>query len=105
MARRSLGFLPSFTPRRYQRRMSGAGTSVEHSLGANRRSYSTLHFGYLPHTVRPHVALNTTNVPRRRNTGRHGSNTPAHDPGKIITRKVGTPQPWICPTRRASTPA
>jgi hypothetical protein len=34
---RSLGFLPGFTPRRYQRRMPGAGTSVEHSLGANRR--------------------------------------------------------------------
>ena len=30
--------------------------------------------------------VNTTNVPRRLNTGRHGSNTPAHDPGKIITR-------------------
>lgn len=43
MEHRSLGFLPGFTPRRYQRRMPGAGTSVEHSLGANRR-YSTLHF-------------------------------------------------------------
>jgi hypothetical protein len=30
--------------------------------------------------------VNTTNVPRRLNTGRHGSNTAAHDPGKIITR-------------------
>ena len=27
--------------------------------------------------------VNSTNVPRRRNTGRNGSNTPAHDPGKI----------------------
>ena len=52
-----MGFLPGFTPRRYQRRMPGAGTSVEHSPGANRRSCSTLHFGYLTHTVRPHVAL------------------------------------------------
>ncbi len=34
MEHRSLGFLPGFTPRRYQRRMPGAGTSVEHSLGA-----------------------------------------------------------------------
>jgi DDE superfamily endonuclease len=33
-----LGFLPGFTPRRYQRRMPGADTSVEHSLVANRRS-------------------------------------------------------------------
>jgi hypothetical protein len=49
MDRRSLGFLPGFTPRRYQRRMPGAGTSVEHSLEANRRSFSTLHFGYLTH--------------------------------------------------------
>ena len=38
MEHRSLGFLPGFTPHRYQRRMPGAGTSVEHSLGANRRS-------------------------------------------------------------------
>ena len=60
MDRRSLGFLPGFTPRRYQRRMPGVGTSVEHSLGANRRSFSTLHFGYLTHTVRPHVALRRT---------------------------------------------
>ena len=45
----SLGFLPGFTPRRYQQRMPGAGTSVEHSLGANRRTFSTLHFGYLTH--------------------------------------------------------
>jgi hypothetical protein len=30
--------------------------------------------------------VNTTNVPRRWNTGRNSSNTPAHDPGKIITR-------------------
>jgi hypothetical protein len=30
--------------------------------------------------------VNTTNVPRRLNTGRHGCNTAAHDPGKIITR-------------------
>ena len=40
MEHRSLGFLPGFTPRRYQRRMPGAGTSVEHSLGANRRSFN-----------------------------------------------------------------
>ena len=39
MERRSSGFLPGFTPRRYQRRMPGAGTSVEHSLGVNRRSF------------------------------------------------------------------
>jgi len=26
-------------------------------------------------------------VPRRRNTGRHGSNTPAHESGKITTRR------------------
>ena len=38
MEHRSLGFLPGFTPRRYQRRMPGAETSVEHSLGTNRRS-------------------------------------------------------------------
>jgi hypothetical protein len=38
MEHRPLGFLPGFTPRRYQRRMPGAETSVEHSLGANRRS-------------------------------------------------------------------
>jgi hypothetical protein len=31
--------------------------------------------------------VNTTNVPRRANTGRHGSNTPAHDPGKITERR------------------
>jgi hypothetical protein len=37
MEHRSLGFLPGSTPRRYQRRMPGAGTSVEHSLGTNRR--------------------------------------------------------------------
>src|SRR6266498_897465 len=49
MDQRSLGFLPGFTPRRYQRRMPGAGTSVEHSLGANRRPYSTLHSGYPAH--------------------------------------------------------
>jgi hypothetical protein len=49
MEHRSLGFLPGFTPRRCQRRMPGAGTSVEHSLGANRRTFSTLHFGYLTH--------------------------------------------------------
>jgi hypothetical protein len=30
--------------------------------------------------------VNTTNVPRRLNTGRNRSNTPAHDPGKIIAR-------------------
>jgi hypothetical protein len=29
--------------------------------------------------------VNSTNVPRRLNTGRNSSNTPAHDPGKIIT--------------------
>lgn len=29
--------------------------------------------------------VNNTNVPRRRNTGRNDSNTPAHDPGMIIT--------------------
>jgi len=56
MDHRPLGFLPGFTPRRYQRRMPGAETSAEHSPGANRRSFSTLHFGYLTHTVRPHVA-------------------------------------------------
>ncbi len=39
MEHRSLGFLPGFTPRRYQRRMPGAGTSGEHSLGANRRTF------------------------------------------------------------------
>jgi hypothetical protein len=39
MEHRSLGFPPGFTPRRYQRRMPGAGTSVEHSLGANRQSF------------------------------------------------------------------
>ena len=44
MEQRSLGFLPGFTPRRCQRRIPGAGTSVEHSLGANRRTFSTLHF-------------------------------------------------------------
>ena len=44
---KSLGFLPGFTPRRYQRRMPGAGTGVEHSPGANRRPYSTLHSDYL----------------------------------------------------------
>jgi hypothetical protein len=38
MEHRSLGFLPGFTPRRCQRRMPGAGTSVEHSPGANRQS-------------------------------------------------------------------
>lgn len=38
MEHRPLGFLPGFTPRRYQRRMPGAGTSVEHSLGANHRT-------------------------------------------------------------------
>ena len=31
--------------------------------------------------------VNSTNVPRRRNTGRNGSNTPAHDPGKITKRR------------------
>jgi hypothetical protein len=49
MEHRSLGLLPGFTPHRCQRRMPGAGTSVEHSLGANRRTFSTLHFGYLTH--------------------------------------------------------
>jgi hypothetical protein len=39
MEHRPLGFLPGFTPRRCQRRMPGAGTSVEHSPGANRRTY------------------------------------------------------------------
>ena len=38
MEHRPLGFLPGFTPHRYQRRMPGAGTSIEHSLGANRRT-------------------------------------------------------------------
>jgi len=55
MEHRSLGFLPGFTPRRCQRRMPGAGTSVEHSLGANCRT-SDLHSSNLTHTVRPHVA-------------------------------------------------
>jgi hypothetical protein len=32
--------------------------------------------------------VNTTNVARRRNTGRKASSSPAHDPGKIIHRKV-----------------
>jgi len=32
-------FLPGFTPRRYQRRMPGAGTGAEHSPGVNRRSF------------------------------------------------------------------
>jgi hypothetical protein len=50
MEHRSLGFLPGFTPRRYQRRMPGAGTSVEHSLGANHRTFSTLHF-WLSHSL------------------------------------------------------
>ena len=45
-----MGFLPGFTPRRYQRRMPGVGTSVEHSLGANRRTFSTLHL-WLPHSL------------------------------------------------------
>ena len=49
MEHQPLGFLPGFTPHRCQRRMPGAGTSVEHSLGANRRTSSTLHFGYLTH--------------------------------------------------------
>ena len=31
--------------------------------------------------------VNTTNVPRRANAGRNSSNTPAHDPGKIIARR------------------
>jgi hypothetical protein len=39
MARRSLGFLLGFTPRCCQQRMPGAGTSVEHSLEANRRPF------------------------------------------------------------------
>jgi hypothetical protein len=39
MEHRSLGFLPGFTPRRYQQRMPGAGTNVEHSLEANRRPF------------------------------------------------------------------
>jgi len=38
MEHQSLGFLPGFTPRRYQRRMPGAGTSVEHSLGFSHRA-------------------------------------------------------------------
>src|SRR5262245_41852432 len=40
MERRSLGFLPGFTPRRYRQRMPGAGTSVEHSLEAKRRPFA-----------------------------------------------------------------
>jgi hypothetical protein len=63
MEHRSLNFLPGFTPRRYQRRMPGAGTSVEHSLGVNHRSFSTLHFGYLTHPVRPHVARQAQMIP------------------------------------------
>jgi hypothetical protein len=39
MEHRPLGFLPGFTPRRYQRRMPGAGTGAEHSPGASRRTY------------------------------------------------------------------
>ena len=31
--------------------------------------------------------MNTTNVPRRLNTGRKASSSPAHDPGKIIHRE------------------
>lgn len=49
MEHQPLGFLPGSTPRRHQRRMPGAGTSIEHSLGANRR-YSTLPF-QLPHST------------------------------------------------------
>jgi hypothetical protein len=40
---RFLGFLPGFTPRRYQQRMPGAGTGIEHLPGTNRRSFTTLH--------------------------------------------------------------
>src|SRR5512144_1624849 len=64
--------------------------------------YSTLHFGYLTHTVRPHVALNSTKVPRRANTGRHGSNTSAHDPRQDHHANVGTRWPPIEPTRRVA---
>src|SRR5262249_14995520 len=39
MERRSLGFLPGFTPHCCRQRMAGAGASVEHSLGANRRTF------------------------------------------------------------------
>jgi hypothetical protein len=77
MEHQSLGFLPGFTPRRCQRRMPGAGTSVEHSLGANRR-YPTLHFSYLTQPVRPHVA------PRFPSVGEHA----------CAPRRVSRPGRW-----------
>jgi hypothetical protein len=36
MEHQPLGFLPGSTPRRYQRRMPGVGTGVEHSSGATK---------------------------------------------------------------------
>ena len=45
--------------------------------------------------------VNRTNVARRRNTGRKASSSPAHDPGKIIHRKVATP-PRTGPDRHAA---
>src|SRR5260370_12869045 len=39
MEHRSLGFLPGFTPRRYQRRMPRAATHAEHPLAATRRPF------------------------------------------------------------------
>src|SRR6185312_2433745 len=47
MEHRSLGFLPGFTPRRYQRRMPGAETSAEHSLVSNRRSFDPPFFSVI----------------------------------------------------------
>jgi hypothetical protein len=40
MEHRPLGFLLGFTPHRYQQRMPGAGTSIEHSLEVNHHPYS-----------------------------------------------------------------
>jgi hypothetical protein len=66
MGHRSFGFLPGFTPRRYQRRMPGVGTSVEHSLGFNPRALRSP-IGRSTQPLRPHVAPQCPNgfEPRR----------------------------------------
>jgi hypothetical protein len=70
MERRSLGFLLGFTPHRYQQRMPGAGTSVEHSLEANRRPFDPpfrlahLHGATSRRTRISHTVEGATLIPR-----------------------------------------
>jgi hypothetical protein len=105
MRQRSLGVLPGSTPRRYQRRMPGAGTGIEHLPGASRRPYRPSFF-QPSHSHSATSCRTEPDEPEHRDHGQHAEGSQAvggqasrgqHGEAEVPARRVGQPGRGLAP--------